>query len=100
MKKKIKEENLLKNFDSTLSKISKPIIEKVIIEPPMAKNVIIQKPLVEADNLISQAVSAINIPVDAKKTEFDLINSFTCKSSILYHTRFWFCDRKLGIIKV
>ena len=73
--KKIKEENLLKNFDSTLSKISKPIIEKVIIEPPMAKNVIIQKPLVEADNLISQAVSAINIPVDAKKTEFDLINS-------------------------
>jgi hypothetical protein len=45
--------------------ISEPVVEEVVVEPPV----------LEVANLVSQAVSATNVPEDGKKTEADLINA-------------------------
>jgi hypothetical protein len=74
--KKLKEERLLKNFNTTLSKIVEPPIVRVeAMTAPIIENVIIKNPVLEVANIVSQAVSSTNIPADGKKTESDLINA-------------------------
>ena len=80
--RKLKEEHIVKSFDVALSKLVTPqndtikeIFEKkIVINPPELKTTNKQHVL-EATNLVSQAVTATNVPENGKKTETDLINS-------------------------
>ena len=55
--------------------VDTPIVHIETIAEPVVEEVIVVPPVLEAANLISQAVTATNVPEDGKKTEADLINA-------------------------
>jgi hypothetical protein len=55
--------------------VETPIVHIETIAEPVVEEVIVAPPVLEVANLISQAVSATNVPADGKKTETDLINA-------------------------
>ena len=59
--------------------VDTPIVHIETISEPVVEEVIVAPPVLEAANLISQAVTATNVPEDGKKTEADLINASLCK---------------------
>jgi len=55
--------------------VETPIVHIETISEPVVKEVVVEPPVLEVANLVSQAVSATNVPEDGKKTEADLINA-------------------------
>jgi hypothetical protein len=55
--------------------VKTPIVHIETITEPVVEEVVVEPPVLEVANLVSQAVSATNVPEDGKKTEADLINA-------------------------